>query len=108
MSIDLRQLLTERRNPASENIDTLSTLEMLTVMNDEDCRVPLAITPYLPQIAKLVDRVAQAFAEGGRLIYIGAGTSGRLGILDAANARRLSEPGRSRSSGLSLAGIKPF
>ncbi|MER5005283.1 N-acetylmuramic acid 6-phosphate etherase [Atlantibacter hermannii] len=84
MSIDLRQLLTERRNPASENIDTLSTLEMLTVMNDEDCRVPLAITPYLPQIAKLVDRVAQAFAEGGRLIYIGAGTSGRLGILDAS------------------------
>ena len=53
-------------------------------MNDEDCRVPLAITPYLPQIAKLVDRVAQAFAEGGRLIYIGAGTSGRLGILDAS------------------------
>lgn len=84
MSIDLRQLLTERRNPASENIDTLSTLEMLTVMNDEDCRVPLAITPYLPQIARLVDRVAQAFAEGGRLIYIGAGTSGRLGILDAS------------------------
>lgn len=84
MSIDLRQLLTERRNPASENIDTLSTLEMLTVMNDEDCRVPLAITPYLPQIAKLVDRVAQAFAVGGRLIYIGAGTSGRLGILDAS------------------------
>ncbi|WP_313068838.1 N-acetylmuramic acid 6-phosphate etherase [Atlantibacter hermannii] len=84
MSIDLRKLLTERRNPASENIDTLSTLEMLTVMNDEDCRVPLAITAYLPQIAKLVDRVAQAFAEGGRLIYIGAGTSGRLGILDAS------------------------
>ncbi len=84
MSIDLRQLVTERRNPASENIDTLSTLDMLTVMNNEDCRVPHAITPYLPQIAQLVDRVAQAFAEGGRLIYIGAGTSGRLGILDAS------------------------
>lgn len=84
MSIDLSQLLTERRNPASNNIDTLSTLEMLTVINNEDRRVPEAITPYLPQIAHLVDRVAQAFAEGGRLIYIGAGTSGRLGILDAS------------------------
>lgn len=84
MSIDLSQLLTERRNPASANIDTLSTLEMLTVINNEDRRVPEAITPYLPQIAQLVDRVAQAFAQGGRLIYIGAGTSGRLGILDAS------------------------
>lgn len=84
MSIDLRQLVTERRNPASENIDTLSTLDMLTVINNEDRRVPDAITPYLPQIAQLVDRVAQAFAGGGRLIYIGAGTSGRLGILDAS------------------------
>jgi len=84
MNIDLSQLLTERRNPASNNIDTLSTLEMLTVINNEDRRVPEAITPYLPQIAQLVDRVAQAFAEGGRLIYIGAGTSGRLGILDAS------------------------
>ncbi|QFH71563.1 N-acetylmuramic acid 6-phosphate etherase [Enterobacter sp. E76] len=84
MNIDLSNLLTERRNPASNNIDTLSTLEMLTVINNEDRRVPEAITPYLPQIAQLVDRVAQAFAEGGRLIYIGAGTSGRLGILDAS------------------------
>jgi len=69
MNIDLSNLLTERRNPASNNIDTLSTLEMLTVINNEDRRVPEAITPYLPQIAQLVDRVAQAFAEGGRLIY---------------------------------------
>ncbi|MDW2740840.1 MULTISPECIES: N-acetylmuramic acid 6-phosphate etherase [Enterobacteriaceae] len=84
MNIDLSNLITERRNPASNNIDTLSTLEMLTVINNEDRRVPEAITPYLPQIAQLVDRVAQAFAEGGRLIYIGAGTSGRLGILDAS------------------------
>ncbi|WP_312816838.1 N-acetylmuramic acid 6-phosphate etherase [Atlantibacter subterraneus] len=84
MNIDLSKLITERRNPASNNIDTLSTLEMLTVINNEDRRVPEAITPYLPQIAQLVDRVAQAFAEGGRLIYIGAGTSGRLGILDAS------------------------
>lgn len=84
MNIDLSNLITERRNPASNNIDTLSTLEMLTVINNEDRRVPEAITPYLPQIVQLVDRVAQAFAEGGRLIYIGAGTSGRLGILDAS------------------------
>lgn len=84
MSIDLSKLLTERRNANSANIDTLSTEEMLTVMNNEDQQVAHAITPYIPQIAQLVDSVANAFRHGGRLIYIGAGTSGRLGILDAS------------------------
>lgn len=84
MSIDLSTLLTERRNANSADIDTLSTEAMLAVMNREDQQVPLAITPYLPQIAQVVDRAAQALQNGGRLIYIGAGTSGRLGILDAS------------------------
>ena len=84
MSIDLSKLLTERRNANSANIDTLSTEAMLTVINNEDQLVAHAITPYIPQIAQLVDSVADAFRHGGRLIYIGAGTSGRLGILDAS------------------------
>ena len=84
MSIDLSKLLTERRNANSTNIDTLSTEEMLAVINREDQLVAHAITPYLPQIAQLVDAVAAAFQKGGRLIYSGAGTSGRLGILDAS------------------------
>ncbi|MBN0210313.1 N-acetylmuramic acid 6-phosphate etherase, partial [Pseudomonas aeruginosa] len=84
MSIDLSKLLTERRNANSANIDTLPTLEMLTVINQEHQQVAQAITPYLPQIAEVVDNVAAALQAGGRLIYIGAGTSGRLGILDAS------------------------
>lgn len=84
MSIDLSKLLTERRNSNSADIDTLSTEAMLAVINEEDQQVPHAITPYLPQIAQVVDRVAAAIQAGGRLIYIGAGTSGRLGILDAS------------------------
>lgn len=84
MAIDLSKLLTERRNENSANIDTLTTEAMLTVINKEDQLVAHAITPYIPQIAQLVDRVAEAFQQGGRLIYIGAGTSGRLGILDAS------------------------
>lgn len=84
MKIDLTQLVTESRNPVSANIDALSTLEMLTVINNEDKKVPLAVEKTLPEIAKTVDLIAHAFNHGGRLIYIGAGTSGRLGILDAS------------------------
>lgn len=84
MKINLNQMVTESRNTASEQIDTLSTLAMLTIINDEDQKVPLAVKATLPQIADLVDKVAAAFSQGGRLIYSGAGTSGRLGILDAS------------------------
>lgn len=84
MAIDLNLLLTERRNAQSADIDTLPTVEMLAVINQQDQQVAHAITPYLPQIAEVVDRVAQALQAGGRLIYIGAGTSGRLGVLDAS------------------------
>lgn len=84
MSIDLSKMVTESRNEASTHIDQLSTLEMLQVINNEDKKVPLAVEKTLPQIAQLVDKVADAFQRGGRLIYSGAGTSGRLGILDAS------------------------
>jgi len=84
MKIDLSKLVTESRNVASAQIDTLSTIDMLKVINNEDKSVALAVEKTLPEIAQLVDLVTQAFAQGGRLIYCGAGTSGRLGILDAS------------------------
>lgn len=84
MKIDLTKMVTESRNQASLDIDTLSTLEMLTVINEEDKKVALAVEQTLPEITKVVDAVSTAFQCGGRLIYTGAGTSGRLGILDAS------------------------
>ncbi|WP_330983738.1 MULTISPECIES: N-acetylmuramic acid 6-phosphate etherase [Enterobacterales] len=84
MKIDLSTLTTESRNLASENIDNLSTLDMLKVINEEDKKVALAVEEQLPAIAKAVDAITYTFANGGRLIYCGAGTSGRLGILDAS------------------------
>ncbi|MBD2815692.1 N-acetylmuramic acid 6-phosphate etherase [Xenorhabdus sp. Flor] len=84
MKFDLNNLVTESRNPASTHIDELSTLNMLRVINDEDKKVAVAVEQTLPQVALVVDKVAEAFHQGGRLIYSGAGTSGRLGILDAS------------------------
>lgn len=84
MKIDLTRLVTESRNTASAEIDTLSTQDMLAIINQEDQKVPLAVQAELPKIAQAVDAITQAFADGGRLIYMGAGTSGRLGILDAS------------------------
>lgn len=84
MKIDLTSMITESRNLASADIDSLPTLDMLRVINREDQTVALAVEKTLPQVAQVVDAVAQAFRLGGRLIYMGAGTSGRLGILDAS------------------------
>ncbi|WP_189337911.1 N-acetylmuramic acid 6-phosphate etherase [Photobacterium sanguinicancri] len=84
MKIDLTRMVTESRNPASQDIDTLSTLDMLAVINNEDKKVAIAVEQALPEIAQVVDAIAAAFQQGGRLIYTGAGTSGRLGILDAS------------------------
>ncbi len=77
-------LTTEQRNPRTLDFDTMLSLEIVTVINQEDARVPAAIQPCLSIIAALVDRIVAAFNSGGRLIYIGAGTSGRLGVLDAS------------------------
>jgi N-acetylmuramic acid 6-phosphate etherase len=78
------QLLTEARNPETENIDQLSTLEMLEVINAADRSVPDAVHAELGQIALAVDAIASHLRQGGRLFYQGAGTSGRLGVLDAS------------------------
>ncbi|OOF40657.1 N-acetylmuramic acid 6-phosphate etherase [Rodentibacter rarus] len=80
----LSTLITEQRNPNSMNIDQLSPLEIVRLMNQEDKQVPLAIERVLPQIAQAVERIVYAFQQGGRLVYLGAGTSGRLGVLDAS------------------------
>ena len=80
----LASLLTEARNPATEHIDQLPTVDMLRLINDEDAMVAGAVAAELPSIARAVDAVASRFEAGGRLFYIGAGTSGRLGVLDAS------------------------
>src|ERR1022692_1357201 len=80
----LEKLLTEQSNPASASIDTLSAESVLRIMNAEDRQVAEAVEREIPAIARAVDRVVAAFERGGRLFYIGAGTSGRLGVLDAS------------------------
>lgn len=83
-NIDFKTMLTETRNPNTDDIDKVSTLEIVRMMNEEDRIVPDAVSIELPKIARAIDKIAERMRQGGRLIYIGAGTSGRLGILDAA------------------------
>ena len=82
--MDLNKMLTETRNPDTMHLDEMSALEIVTAMNREDRKVPEGIEPVLPQIAAVVETVEAAFRNGGRLFYLGAGTSGRLGVLDAS------------------------
>jgi N-acetylmuramic acid 6-phosphate etherase len=82
--IDLSTLTTEARNPRTLELDAMSTLAMVTAMNDEDRHVADAVRAELPRIAAAVDAIAGRMHKGGRLVYAGAGTSGRLGVLDAA------------------------
>lgn len=84
MNIDLNKMVTEKRNLNTKDIDKVSTLEMVRKINDEDKLVAYAVEKELPQIAEAIDKIAEAINNGGRLIYCGAGTSGRLGILDAS------------------------
>ncbi len=83
-NMDLSKLTTERENPASFDIDAKSTREILAIINAEDKKVPFAVEKALDCIAALVDDVVESFRKGGKLVYIGAGTSGRLGVLDAS------------------------
>ena len=83
-NINLSAMVTENRNNASENIDSASTIEILQIINNEDKQVALAVEKQLTYIANAVDAISDAFLNHGRLIYLGAGTSGRLGILDAS------------------------
>jgi N-acetylmuramic acid 6-phosphate etherase len=92
----IEKLPSEQRNPASERIDAVSTKEMLEIINREDAGVAAAVEAEIPRIADAVDAIAERFAAGGRLFYVGAGTSGRLAVLDAAELPPTYglEPGR--------------
>lgn len=83
MKIMLEHLTTETRNKKTMNLDELTPLELLEVMNEEDQKVAQAVKQEIPQIAKAVEAITMAIKQGGRLIYMGAGTSGRIGLLDA-------------------------
>ncbi|MGH9664711.1 MAG: N-acetylmuramic acid 6-phosphate etherase, partial [Bryobacteraceae bacterium] len=80
----LEKLLTEQPNPASSNIDALPAARILEIINAEDRKVADAVALEIPRIAQTVEAIAKSLSEGGRLFYIGAGTSGRLGVLDAS------------------------
>ena len=81
---ELQDLATEQQNPHSTHIDTASVEEILRVINTEDHKVPIAVRQELPQVAEAVKIVVEAFKNDGRLFYVGAGTSGRLGVVDAS------------------------
>jgi len=80
----LQGLTTERLNEASQGLDTKSALEIARIINQEDAKIAAAVKKSLPEIAKVIDQVARSLKEGGRLIYIGAGSSGRIAALDAS------------------------
>src|SRR5205809_5006728 len=79
--------LTEQRNPRTERIDVASTLEIVDLLNGEDATVAGAVRAVRAELARAIDLVVDAFGRGGRLIYVGAGTSGRLGVLDARDRK---------------------
>ncbi|MDO8360998.1 MAG: N-acetylmuramic acid 6-phosphate etherase, partial [Devosia sp.] len=81
---ELERLVSEGRNPTTFDIDLLSTSDILTRINDEDRGVPAAVAAVIPEISLAVERIVGAFQKGARLVYMGAGTSGRLGVLDAS------------------------
>lgn len=81
---ELQGLLSEERNPRSMDVDLMSAAEIVSLINSEDRLVPDAVGKTLPQVAQAVDAIVKAFRQEGRLVYIGAGTSGRLGVLDAS------------------------
>ena len=81
--IDLTKLTTEQRNPETMNLDQMTPLELVETMNREDQKVIEAVNKVLPEVAKVIEWTTEALRTGGRIIYMGAGTSGRLGVLDA-------------------------
>lgn len=87
MKLQSKERVTEKKNPAADSLDTRKTREILALMNREDRKVAVAVSKALPQITRAVDLAAKALATGGRLVYLGAGTSGRLGVLDASECR---------------------
>ncbi|HBI1962002.1 TPA: N-acetylmuramic acid 6-phosphate etherase [Enterococcus faecalis] len=104
--MNLEGLTTEARNEATKKIDQVSTLEMVTLINQEDQKVAQAIEKVLPQIAAAIDAAAERFKKGGRLIYCGAGTSGRLGTLDAIELTPTYSVSPERAFGILAGGEK--
>ena len=108
MSVNIKNISTEARNEASLHLDEMSTQELLETINQEDQRVPLVIKEIIPDIAKLVDGVAYCLSNGGRLIYIGAGTSGRIGLLDASECPPTFGVDKEKVMGLLAGGLEAF
>lgn len=104
----LEHLTTEQRNKKTWNLDEMTTKEILQIMNEEDQTVAVAVSKELDQIEKLVHKVIASFQQGGRLIYMGAGTSGRLGILDAVECPPTFGTDQSMVQGLIAGGLKAF
>lgn len=102
----LEKLTTELRNPNSLDLDQKSIREILELMNREDATIPLAIREVLDKIEIVVNYVVQAFQNGGRLIYAGAGTSGRLGILDASECPPTFGVDKNLVQGIIAGGLK--
>jgi N-acetylmuramic acid 6-phosphate etherase len=105
---DLDALVTEQRNPRTADLDRMPTLELLRVMNDEDRGVAGAVARELPRIAAAVDAIALRMQKGGRLFYCGAGTSGRLGVLDAVECRPTFSAQPGQVQGLIAGGAAAF
>ena len=105
---DIKSLSTEARNKNSYNIDTKSTKEILSIINEEDKKVAYLIAEELDDITKIVDAVVEAFKNGGRLIYVGAGTSGRMGLIDAVECRPTYSVPDSMVMGIMAGGKEAF
>jgi N-acetylmuramic acid 6-phosphate etherase len=104
----LENLSTETRNDKTSNLDEMTTKQILTAMNEEDINVPKAVGNEIEQIEKIVNKVIESFKKGGRLIYIGAGTSGRLGILDAVECPPTFGTEKEMVQGLIAGGLEAF
>ena len=104
--MNLDKLTTETRNTQTMNLDELSASEVMTLMNQEDQKVAIAVEKELPMITKVVETITESFSKGGRLIYMGAGTSGRLGVLDAAECVPTFSVDPSMVQGLIAGGMK--
>ena len=108
MKLNLDALTTETRNRDTMNLDTMTPLEVVTAMNREDAKVPQAIAPILPQIAQAVTWAIDSLKRGGRVVYMGAGTSGRLGVLDAVECPPTFGVSPDRIVGLIAGGEKAY
>ena len=108
MGINLESMTTETRNPDTMDLDRMTALEVVTAMNREDAKVPAAIAAQLPSIAQVAEWAIASLEAGGRVFYMGAGTSGRLGVLDAAECPPTFGVAPDRMVGLIAGGEKAF